>query len=135
MISFSDLYEAVVQQPTPPQQPVQPTGAQVQQQPQLQPEQPAPQQPTGIIGKIKSGYNKINDKYESGKDVVKQFVPIGASLAVPIGLYGASFVSNPALASTLRTVGMGAMMARPLIGAARQARMVAQQNSQPQHMR
>ena len=137
MISFSNLYEAVVQQPTPPQQPVQNTGTQIPQtqpmQPQMQQGQPVqqPQQeqkPTSVFGKIKAGYDKINAKYEAGKEVGANLLPVAASLAVPIGLYGASFVPNAAIASTMRTVGMGAMMARPILGAARQARMAAQQN-------
>ena len=151
MISFSNLYEAVVQQPTPPQQPVQQqqTGIRMQQpqnqmqqpvqqgqyqySPQYQGQQPVQQQeqkPTSIFGKIKAGYDKINDKYESGKEVAKGLAPIAASLAVPVGMYGASFVTNPALASTLRNVGIASMLARPMLSAARQARVVAQQPRQ-----
>lgn len=128
MISFSNLYETVVQQPTPPQQPVQQTGIQ---QPQNQMQQ-QPEQKPGILNKIKSGYDKVNQKYEAGKEVGMGLLPVAASLAMPIGLYGASLVTNPAIASTMRTVGMGAMMARPILGAARQARAVAQQSRQPQ---
>ncbi len=130
MISFSDLYEAVVQQPTPPQQPVQPTGVQMQQQ--VQPiQQPQQQNSTGIIDKIKSGYNKINDKYEAGKEVGMGLLPIAASLAMPIGMYGSMFVSNPTIANTMRSVGVASMVARPVLGAMRQAKMVAQQGQPP----
>lgn len=133
MISFSDLYEAVVQQPTPPQQPVQPTGVQMQQQmpPTQQPQQPQQQNSTGIIDKIKSGYNKINDKYEAGKEVGMGLLPIAASLAMPIGMYGSMFVSNPTIANTMRSVGVASMVARPVLGAMRQAKMVAQQGQPP----
>ena len=126
MISFSNLYEAVVQQPTPPQQPVQQIGIQ---QPQNQMQQP--EQKPGILNKIKSGYNKVNQKYEAGKEVGMGLLPIAASLAMPIGMYGSMLIPNPAVANTLRTVGMASMVARPVLGAARQARMVAQQSRQP----
>jgi len=146
LITFSDLYEAVVQQPTPPQQPVQPTGAQIPQQPMQQPQmqpgqppiqqdgqQPQPeQQPTGVFGKIKAGYDKLNAKYEAGKSVAKDLGGVAAGLAVPIGLYGASFVSNPALAGALRTTGMAAMVARPLLGAMRQTHAIVNQPRYPQ---
>ena len=133
MISFSNLFEAVVQQPTPPQQ--QP----MQQNPIIQNQQQTPVQQQvqkpGIIGKIKSGYDKINQKYEAGKEVGMGLLPVAASLAMPIGMYGSMLVPNPAIANTMRTVGMASMMARPILGAARQARAVAQQNSQPQQIR
>ena len=144
MISFSDLYEAVVTQPTPPQQPVQQPGAQIpQQQPmqqfQMQPGQqdgqqfqPEQQQKPGMFGKIKAGYDKINAKYEAGKSVAKDLGGVAAGLAVPVGLYGASFVSNPALAGALRTTGMAAMMARPILGAMRQTQNIVAQPRQPQ---
>ena len=125
MISFSNLYEAVVQQPTPPQQPVQQTGIQ---QPQNQMQQP--EQKPGILNKIKSGYDKVNQKYEAGKEVGMGLLPVAASLAMPIGMYGSMLIPNPAVANTLRTVGMASMVARPVLGAARQARMVAQQSRQ-----
>ena len=51
---------------------------------------------------------------------------------MPIGMYGSMFIPNPAIASTLRTVGIASMVARPVIGAARQARAVAQQPKQQQ---
>lgn len=145
MISFSNLFEAVVQQPTPPQQPVQQTGAQIPQQSQPQPIQKQPiqfdqQQPvqqsqlqksTGIINKIKTGYKKINDKYEAGKEIGMGLLPIAASLAMPIGMYGSMFVSNPAVANAMRSVGVASMVARPVLGAMRQAKMVTQQGQQP----
>ena len=129
MISFSNLFEAVVTQPAPPQQ----QAAQQNPVEQNLQQQPAPK--PGIIGKIKSGYDRINQKYEAGKEVGKGLLPVAASLAMPIGMYGSMLVPNPAIANTMRTVGMASMMARPLLGAARQARMVAQQNPQPQQMR
>ena len=143
MISFSNLYEAVVQQPTPPQ-PVQLTGAQIPQQQQLPPQyqqypnqkqQPVQQQPVkkpdGILGSIKAGYDKVNEKYEAGKEVGKGLLPVAASLALPIGLYGSSFIANPAAANTLRNIGMATMIARPMLSAARQAKVVVTQ-PQPQ---
>ena len=126
MISFSNLYEAVVQQPTPPQQPVQQTSIQ-----QLQNQTQQPEQKLGILSKIKSGYDKVNQKYEAGKEVGMGLLPVAASLAMPIGMYGSMLIPNPAVANTLRTVGMASMVARPVLGAARQARMVAQQGQQP----
>lgn len=113
------------------QQPLQQSQYQYSNQYQGQsPVQQQNQKPAGIFGKIKAGYDKINDKYESGKEVAKGLAPIAASLAVPVGMYGASFVTNPALASTLRNVGIASMLARPMLSAARQARMVTQQPRQ-----
>lgn len=130
MISFSNLFEAVATQPTPPQQQlVRQNSIGQNPEPPIQPQQQT--QKSGIIGKIKSGYDKVNQKYEAGKEVGMGLLPIAASLAMPIGMYGSMLIPNPAVANTLRTVGMASMVARPVLGAARQARMVAQQSRQP----
>ena len=135
MISFSNLYEAVVQQPTPPQRPVQQTGAQIpqtqpnqmqqapqgqyQQQPMMQQQ---PQQPDGLFGKLKAGYDNINNKWEMGKDIAKGMVPIAMSTALPIGMLVSK--ANPALGGGLYTLGMMGMYGSRLMSAPTQAKMV-----------
>ena len=117
MISFSDLYEAAVQQPAPPQQqqPMhqnQPQAAGQYQQPIQQPQQ----KPTGIIGKIKSGYNNINSKYEAGKDVVKGVGSMMLPMAGTLAMVGAPMISSdPNTQSTIRTAGMVGGIAAPML--------------------
>ncbi len=133
----------------PPQQPVQQTGTQFpqpqnqmiqqksmqpisqqyqqyyQQYPnQMQPMQQQEKKPEGILGSIKAGYDKVNEKYEMGKDVVKGMAPIAAGLAFPVVSMRAR--SNPAAAGILSTVGMMGMYAPRIMSAPTQAKMAVE---------
>ena len=147
MITFSNLFEAA--QPVPPQQPVQQTGAQVpqpQQKPvqqgqypqqyqqypnQMQQPQPQEQKPDGILGAIKSGYDAINQKYETGKEIAKGLAPVAMNMALPVGML--TMKANPAIGGALYTAGMMGMYGSRLLSAPAQAKMAvdrakAQQN-------
>ncbi len=119
MISFSDLYEAVVQQPTPPQQqPAQQGNQQTAQQYQQSPQQygQQPQKPTGLIGKIKAGYNNINNKYETGKSIGKAVGAAMLPMAGTLAMIGAPMLSSdPNTQSTIRTAGIVGGMALPML--------------------
>lgn len=122
MISFSDLYEAVVQQPTPPQYqqtPSQNMHSQYGNQPVQQNQnyqQPVQQKSTGIISKIKSGYDNINNKYETGKSIVKGVGSMMLPMAGTLAMVGAPMLSSdPNTQSTIRTAGMIGGMALPAL--------------------
>ena len=112
MISFSDLYEAVVQQPTPPQYQQTPS----QNMHSQYGNQPVQQKPTGIIGKIKSGYDNINNKYETGKSIAKGVGSMMLPMAGTLAMVGAPMLSSdPNTQSTIRTAGMIGGMALPAL--------------------
>ena len=165
MISFSNLYEAVDQQPTPPQPPVQNTGEQVTQQPEgfnqkahdalmskfpdqygsLTPEQQisvqqyyqqkygdqTPEEPSGLFGKIKAGYNFINDKYEAGKSIAKDY---GGALLPTLGSLGmmAGYRVPGTLGAAMLYGGMGINMLGTMNMAAKRMEAVSQQRNQQQ---
>ena len=125
----------------PPQQPVHQTGAQVpqpqqgqypQQYPnQMQQPQPQEQKPDGILGAIKSGYDAINQKYETGKEIAKGLAPVAMNMALPVGML--TMKANPAIGGALYTAGMMGMYGSRLLSAPAQAKMAvdrakAQQN-------
>ena len=96
--------------------------------------QGVPEQPTGLFGKIKAGYNFINDKYESGKSVAKDY---GSALLPTLGSVGmmAGYGIPGPLGTAMRSGGMGINMLGTMNMAAKRMEAVSNQRAQQQLQR
>ena len=94
-------------------------------------DQSAPEEPTGLFGKIKAGYNLINDKYEAGKSVVKDY---GGALLPTLGSVGrmAGYATPGTLGTVMRFGGMGINMLGTMKMAANRMDAVSQQRAMQQ---
>lgn len=90
-----------------------------------------PEKPTGLFGKIKSGYNFINDKYESGKSVAKDY---GGALLPALGSVGmmAGYRIPGPLGTAMSLGGMGINMLGTMNMAAKRMEAVSNQRAQQQ---
>lgn len=138
MISLSNLFEDIQQPPQQPGQPVQQSVQPTQQQMVNTGQQPGQQQPDnqqnpGLWNKIKSGYDNINNKYESAVNATKNALFSPAALQT-VGMAGMALMP---FSPTAGVVGMGAMQASRALSTARlsqqlvnNARMQYQNNRQ-----
>ncbi len=129
MISLINLFEDIQQPPQQPGQPVQQQMMNPGQQP-VQPtqqqmvntgQQPDNQQKPGLWNKIKSGYNNINNKYESAVDATKN------ALFSPTALYtlGTAGMALMPYSPIAGTIGMGAMQAGRVLSTVKSSQQLA----------